>query len=319
METKIYLSHKYHFTFCVILRLLCHKIHNFLNCKFNIMKTKCWIAGLIICTLLIGSLADAQLPRSSGAVSRTEVKDSLSSAETSDKVPFCLPGEKKVCILGPPPVCHCEPQQVGSQSNGLSTSSGPISPAAGQAGPTVINFDNLVTGGWGTGGPIPVTNQYSKQGVTFNSPRAIDFSKGIAIPGFAHSGTIAIEQCYSAEFCSTPIEMKFDQPQSRVTVWVGIDSKMSGKQEVTLRAFDSAGNQIAEDKQAIDPSAGPVPIQTSLQVPKQKILTRSNIVRATVSFSDSNTFTNGLAVDDVEFESTGIIATINPVVKAGAY
>lgn len=191
------------------------------------------------------------------------------------------------------------------------------------AAPTVINFDNLVTGGWGTGGPIPVTNQYSAQGVTFNSPVAIDFSKGIAIPGFAHSGTIAIEQCYSTEFCSSPIEMKFNQPQSRVKVWVGIDSQMSGKQEVMLRAYDSSGKLIAQDKKTIDPSAGRVPIQTSLQVssinPKQKVLTRSSIVRATVSFTDPNTFTNGLAVDDVEFESTGIVATINPVVKAGAY
>src|SRR5436305_3386476 len=25
------------------------------------------------------------------------------------RVPFCLPGEKRVCTLGPPPVCHCEP------------------------------------------------------------------------------------------------------------------------------------------------------------------------------------------------------------------
>jgi len=23
--------------------------------------------------------------------------------------PFCLPGEKKVCTLGPPPVCSCKP------------------------------------------------------------------------------------------------------------------------------------------------------------------------------------------------------------------
>jgi hypothetical protein len=45
------------------------------------------------------------------------------------------------------------------------------------AAPTVINFDNLVTGRWGTGGPITVTNQYSAQGVTFNSPKAIDFLK----------------------------------------------------------------------------------------------------------------------------------------------
>ncbi|HKU44225.1 MAG TPA: hypothetical protein VJR89_38965 [Polyangiales bacterium] len=25
------------------------------------------------------------------------------------KTPFCLPGEKRVCKLGPPPVCTCEP------------------------------------------------------------------------------------------------------------------------------------------------------------------------------------------------------------------
>lgn len=25
------------------------------------------------------------------------------------KTPFCLPGEKRVCKLGPPPICTCEP------------------------------------------------------------------------------------------------------------------------------------------------------------------------------------------------------------------
>jgi hypothetical protein len=28
------------------------------------------------------------------------------------RVDFCLPGEKRVCTLGPPPVCHCESQSV---------------------------------------------------------------------------------------------------------------------------------------------------------------------------------------------------------------
>jgi len=92
------------------------------------MNAKYWVAGLIICTILFGSLADAQLLRRSGAISGTEVKDSqVSSAQTSEKLPVnCLPGEKKVCTLGPPPLCHCEPLQVASQSNGQSTSSGPI-------------------------------------------------------------------------------------------------------------------------------------------------------------------------------------------------
>ena len=26
---------------------------------------------------------------------------------------FCLPGEVKVCTLGPPPVCSCKPQASG--------------------------------------------------------------------------------------------------------------------------------------------------------------------------------------------------------------
>jgi hypothetical protein len=182
----------------------------------------------------------------------------------------------------------------------------------------VINFDNLVTGGWGTGGPISVTNQYSAQGVTFNNARAIDYSKGIPISGFAHSGTVAIEACYAAEFCSAPIEIKFNQPQSLVKVWVGIDTKSATNQkyDVTLRAFDASGNQIGQDTKTLDATQAIVPIQTSLQVSSSNprtVVTRSNIARATVSFSSpSDSYNNGLAVDDVEFESTGIIAS-NPV------
>jgi hypothetical protein len=176
---------------------------------------------------------------------------------------------------------------------------------AGQAGPTVINFDDLVTGGLGTGGPIHVTNQYASQGVTFNSPVAIDFSKGDAIPGFAHSGTNAIEQCYAAEFCTAPIEIRFDQGQARVKVWVGYDSKIQEKTPVILRAFDASGNQIARDEENLA-EQGPIPINIPLEVStinqRNPALTRSNIVRITVDFRDENRYTNGLAVDDVEFE-----------------
>ena len=251
------------------------------------MRIKLVVVALLIC-LLLGSLVDAQL-RYRGEV----------SGEPIDEIQ------------------PLEQQGISDQSE-AADQPGRVSQAgtAIQAGPTVINFEDLVTGGWGTGGPITVDNQYSAQGVTFNSPRAIDFSKGIAIPGFAHSGTIAIEQCYSAEFCSTPIEMRFSQPQSRVKVWVGIDSRLNEKVEVTLRAFNSAGQQIGQDTRTIDATGGPANIRTSLQVsssnPRQRALTRSNIARATVSYSDPNAFSNGLAVDDVEFESTGILADIGP-------
>lgn len=176
---------------------------------------------------------------------------------------------------------------------------------ASQAGPTVINFDDLVTGGLGTGGPIHVTNQYASQGVTFNSPVAIDFSKGDAIPGFAHSGTNAIEQCYAAEFCTAPIEIRFDQGQARVKVWVGYDSTLKEKTPVIMRAFDSSGNQIARAEENLA-EQGPIPINIPLEVStinqRNHLLTRSNIARVTVDFKDENRYTNGLAIDDVEFE-----------------
>lgn len=31
--------------------------------------------------------------------------------------PNCLPGEKKVCTSGPPPVCHCEALRITSKKD----------------------------------------------------------------------------------------------------------------------------------------------------------------------------------------------------------
>jgi hypothetical protein len=177
----------------------------------------------------------------------------------------------------------------------------------GQFGPvhlagstTLINFDDLVTGGAGGGGAILATNQYASKGVNFSGARAIDFSKGMAIPGFAHSGTIALEACYGSEFCTDPIEMDFNQPQSSVKVWVGIDTQSTAKQRyiVELSAFDATGQQVAYKYAVLNPITGPAPIQTPLQV------SGSNIVRATVSYAPpSPSYNNGLAIDDVEFNS----------------
>lgn len=216
--------------------------------------------------------------------------------------PSISPGSGKVPIKLPPTVIQTEPITISPESGQrpIKTPSETF-----QAGPTVINFDDLVTGGLGTGGPISVTNQYASQGVTFNSPVAIDFSKGNAIPGFAHSGTNAIEQCYAAEFCTAPIEIRFSQGQSRVKVWVGYDSTLNEKTPVIMRAFDSSGNQVARAEENLA-EQGPIPINIPLEVStinqRNPVLTRSNIVRVTVDFRDENRYTNGLAVDDVEFE-----------------
>ena len=217
---------------------------------------------------------------------------------TQTEPPSISPESGQRPIKQPPTLIQTEPISISPEG-------GKPPSETVQAGPTVINFDDLVTGGLGTGGPIPVTNQYASQGVTFNSPVAIDFSKGTAIPGFAHSGTIAIEQCYVAEFCTSPIEIRFSQGQSRVKVWVGYDSTIQEKTPVIMRAFDSSGNQIARAEENLA-EQGPIPINIPLEVStinqRNPVLTRSNIVRVTVDFRDENRYTNGLAVDDVEFE-----------------
>jgi hypothetical protein len=247
------------------------------------MKKLCLVVVLLICLLLVSS-GDAQLTLKGDVLSK--------------------------------PIGEIKPIREQGTAGQASTS--------GQAGPTVINFDDLVTGGWGTGGPISVTNQYSARGVTFNNARAIDYSKGMPIPGFAHSGNIALEACYGSEFCTAPIEIDFNQPQSFVKVWTGVDTKSTANQQytVTLRAFDASGNQIGQDTKTLDATQGIVPIQTPLQVSSSTsgkvIVTRSTIVRATVSFMPlSDYYNNGLALDDVEFESTGIVVpTVGPARQA---
>ena len=75
----------------------------------------------------------------------------------------------------------------------------------------MLTFDDI---GVPNGGSLTVNCQYSAQGVTFNNVRAIDYA---AVPaGFAHSGTVAVEQCFAVEFCSAPITASFtDRPAPR--------------------------------------------------------------------------------------------------------
>lgn len=252
----------------------------------------CYDDGCWICNNVVGDTTDC-------------VWDPKYSSRNlpSTEPPTISPGSGKVPLK---PIngtlLQTEPISIspGSRQTPIKTAS-----VTAQAGPTIINFDDLVTGGLGTGGPISVINQYASQGITFNGPVAIDFSKGTAIPGFAHSGTNAIEQCYSQEFCTAPIDIRFSQGQARVKVWVGYDKINNEKTPIILRAFDSSGKQIAKDSENLM-EGGPTPIQIPLEVStinqKSPLLTRNKIVRVTVDFADENRYTNGLAIDDVEFQ-----------------
>lgn len=177
--------------------------------------------------------------------------------------------------------------------------------------PVVVNFENLVTTGRGQGGQTAVSDQYADKGVIFNSPVVLDYSKGIPVPGFARSGTKAIEQCYSREFCTTPIEMRFTSGQRRLKVWVGYSDRLNEARIVVLRAFNISGSLIAEASTPLAPSDGARPIRAPLEVVSEG----SGIVRAEVRFSQETTLMNNLAVDDVEFESFSPLPVVLDLVR----
>ena len=166
--------------------------------------------------------------------------------------------------------------------------------AASPAAAIVIDFDNVNNG--------PVTNQYAALGVTFSNATVLDYSVGpLAIPGFAHSGTKAVEPCYAEEFCYAPVRIDFTAAQARVKVWVGYSSGLAPERTVHLRGFNAAGNEVARDSLTLGPSTTP----TLIRLPLQVGTFAGNIVRIEVGFAGTGENTNGLAVDDVEFDTIG--------------
>ncbi len=176
-------------------------------------------------------------------------------------------------------------------------------PALRQAAPLVIDFDDLTTTPWGTGGQTVVTDQYASLGVTFNNPKALDFSGGtFGDPSFVHSGSNAIQQCYSEEFCDTPLIVTFDEPQRRVKVWVGFRGDLDEALNVQLTVFDAAsgGDEIARTSAALGPSDDPrLPVRTPLEV----AVNDDEIRRVEVGFSPASDFASSLVFDDIEFEA----------------
>jgi hypothetical protein len=190
-----------------------------------------------------------------------------------------------------------------------------LSAARVAAAPEIITFEEMSPDGPGTGGVIPVLNFYASRGVIFRAV-ALDYSKGIAIPNFAHSGTKGIETCYAIEFCSAPIEMTFTQAQARVKVFAGFEPQLSAALTVVMRGFDANGAQVATVSATLAPSTSAVPIQTPLQI----TTATATIVRVTVGVESGGqpSFTNGLALDDIEYDTVGppppCPATVNPTV-----
>jgi hypothetical protein len=166
---------------------------------------------------------------------------------------------------------------------------------------TVISFDDLTTGGpGGAGALVTVNSQYAAEGVTFNELSAIDYSKGpLALPGFAHSGTVAVEPCFGAEFCTQPVAATFTAAQRMVRVWVGFSSPLTQPVQVQLQALGAGSALVGTASATLPVSSTVTPIRTPLAVE----LGSPQIMQLRVSIPGG--YDNALAVDDVEFSNVG--------------
>lgn len=151
----------------------------------------------------------------------------------------------------------------------------------------VINFEGAPLG------PLVQTSN-----TTFSNATVRDYW-----PGFAHSGTKAIEACFAQEFCTRPLRIDFSAGQQRVKLWVGFSAQLSAATTVILRAHEQYGSQVGNAQVVLNPSAGPIPAQASLEI----VTTSPNIRYVTVFVRGPNSpsVNNGLVVDDVEFDTTG--------------
>lgn len=170
-----------------------------------------------------------------------------------------------------------------------------VRPAQG----VVIDFEDLPISDLET---LEVGDQYKGQGITFNFPTAADYSDW---PGFAHSGTKAVQLCYSKEFfCTVPLEMNFTAYQKRVKVWVGYMDALTAPRTVILRAFLGGNYQVGQATATLGPSSGLISVATPLEVS----LPTYTITHATVGFMDAESgqhSNNGLVIDDIEFDTQG--------------
>jgi hypothetical protein len=153
-----------------------------------------------------------------------------------------------------------------------------------------LTFDDLPVG--------LISTQYGSQGATFNSPLVRDYSQ---MPGFAHSGKQAVELCFAAEFCTATLNVNFTTGEAHVKVFVGFTSQLSQASPVLLRALDQNGALVGQTTAVLGPSTGPIPVQVPLEVTSSS----PNIRQITAGFAASGAFNNGLAFDDLEFDTAG--------------
>jgi len=192
-------------------------------------------------------------------------------------------------------------EQEPATTNEIAAATGPL-----------IDFESISANKPGTPEAGIVSTQYGDSGITFNNAVPLDYSDS---PDFAHSGTKAIEQCYSKEFCTTPFEMTFTTAQKHIKVWVGYRGNLAETRTVVLRAFDAGGTEVSQATATLQSNSAS---SQSISTPLEVITETPSIIRATVSFSPDTVLMNNLALDDIEFDTAGpspaCASTRNPTV-----
>src|SRR6478672_973216 len=153
-----------------------------------------------------------------------------------------------------------------------------------------LSFDDIA--------PAPLSTQYQARGATFNLPLVRDYSQ---MPGFARSGTHAVELCFAIEFCKSTLNVNFTAGQARVKVFVGFTSQLGQANRVRMRALDQNGAFVTEAFTTLGPSGAAIPIQAPLEVTSPS----ANIRQVVIGFESPDAFSNGLAFDDLEFATQG--------------
>lgn len=98
--------------------------------------------------------------------------------------------------------------------------------------------------------------------------------------------------------------MNFTEGQKHVKIWVGYSDNLAAQKTVIMRAFDSSGEQVNQTTVVFQPSTSPISIHTPMEITSDSANIRSVIVNfAPQNYGESQT--NHLAVDDVEFDSSG--------------
>ena len=172
---------------------------------------------------------------------------------------------------------------------------------AADASAAVIDFEDLNAPSPDSSGLI-VNDDYDDQGVLFPDLLAFDYRKQPgAIPGFAHSGGVALENCFAVEFCLDPLRASFTTGQHLVRGWVGFRGAISQNIRVRMTAYNGTGGVVGTDQQTIAAPNSPPRIATALTVDPPNPVIR----RIEIAVIDAGGFTNGLAMDDLEFSTAG--------------